>query len=161
MKLSDIDFSKRFTIIFGITSDKIDVVDELRMYSNTEGITLNVFPEIDTNDGYGFLFHPKMQVKYAKNIGKQEKIIILTNSDYIIKEINTLIQLRTRNDERITKELGYEGIEQIDYNDVSAYDVSGDELVKCEVTHNAIWVESIDEVINNMTETQNCILYSN
>ncbi len=124
--------------------------------------------------------HPENQRRIARlfaslaNLGV--KILITTHSDYIIKELNTLIMLN--HDEphlkRIAKAEGYDSSELIDPKKIKVY-VAEEDLVQIEGNKRksrchtlveadinpqlGIEVQSFDKTINKMNEIQESIIW--
>ena len=71
--------------------------------------------------------HPKSQRAFARLVAQLVnagvKVFITTHSDYLVKEINTLIMLNQRSDHtrRVQKQHGYRDAELLDHNRVRLY----------------------------------------
>lgn len=122
--------------------------------------------------------HPRHQIKHLRKIISErniyDKTIIVTNSDYIIRELNTLIGLFARKDEEFFKNMIIDDSKKedysyfkiyksmlIDYKDVTAYDFIDDiEGKKLEIDKICgIGVKSMDDIIVQMNQLQTEIYY--
>lgn len=116
--------------------------------------------------------HPTNQRAFARLIARLVnygiKVFITTHSDYIIKELNTLIMLNSKNKHIISlkNKYGYEDNEILDYKKVSLYttklnkDKKSYSLQKSVITEEqGIEVESFDKNILEMDYIQNEILF--
>jgi ABC-type multidrug transport system ATPase subunit len=124
--------------------------------------------------------HPKNQRLMARlfarlaNIGIN--VFITTHSDYIIKELNTLIMLNQDlpHVEKIIAKEGYQKDELIDIKDIRVYNaredlikasgskrkVRGNTLVPADIDQQTgIGIDSFDDSINEMNEIQSEILF--
>lgn len=114
--------------------------------------------------------HPQEQVKIARDLAKEvkngKKIKLLTNSDYIIKELNTLIMLNVlyqqnkEKAEKIMKKFKYSKEELLDHKEVKYFEIKNNKIEEGKVTEEGILVKSIDKVIDKMNKIQNEILFS-
>ena len=125
--------------------------------------------------------HPRNQRRMARLIGRLVnagvKVFLTTHSDYVIRELNTLILLsgRTASQPRLLKELGYDVLELIPAlgvrfyrTDVSLRRVGGTQrrkrvtvLEQREVSETTgIEVASFDEEIDELARVQDAILYT-
>lgn len=126
--------------------------------------------------------HPENQRKVARLIARLVnagiKIFITTHSDYLIKELNTLIMLSADGEhfQTVRDEEGYRSDETIEPNKLSVYQaakrpckfgdmkraVSGMTLVSADINQEqGIWIESFDQQIEEMDRIQSKILYGN
>jgi hypothetical protein len=109
--------------------------------------------------------HPVNQRKYIRNlatlINQGIEYIIVTHSDYILKEINTLIMLKTPNCEKIMEKYGYKNKELISHNDIRVYEMSLDGKITKADIHPELGVEakSFDATIDEMNEIQEKIMF--
>lgn len=124
--------------------------------------------------------HPENQRRVARLLARLVnlgiKVFITTHSDYIIKELNTLIMLNNDapNLKQIAKKEGYENSELIDANKVKMYTakkalvhLSGNQRKSKHHTLEAADINqeegieacSFDKTINKMNEIQNAILW--
>ena len=117
--------------------------------------------------------HPKNQRTFARLIAQLVnsgiKVFITTHSDYIIKELNTLILLnqRTKHTKLIQDKYKYSDNELLDSNKISIYitDRNGKKggqniLRKVEIDpKEGIEVKTFDDTINLMNEIQDSLIY--
>ena len=114
--------------------------------------------------------HPRNQRLFARLIGRLVnagiKVFITTHSDYIIRELNTLIVLAGRVNSRakLLEELKYEANELIDAAEVRFYRTANESNQEVEETAvdatKGIEVRSFDEVIDELNEVQDAIIYT-
>ena len=115
--------------------------------------------------------HPDNQIVltrlFAKLINKGFRLLISTNSDYIIRELNNLVMLSSASEDikELATKYGYEGDEMIPSNEVKAYlfKHKGRKVVvkDIEVSEYGFEVETIDEAIrnlNNISEDLYCTM---
>jgi len=108
--------------------------------------------------------HPKDQVAVARLIARLVNVgmpvVLLTHSDYIIKELNTLIMLNNNRFERIMDEFGYEKEELLDPNMVRAYEVDGEKFIPEHIDAKyGIMADGFDDIIDTMNRIQDEIIY--
>jgi hypothetical protein len=122
--------------------------------------------------------HPKNQRRFARLLGRLVnagvKVFLTTHSDYIIRELNTLILLagRHRTRARLLQELGYDERELINAASVRFYRTrhqTEDEAISAETTvleqvpvaaATGIEVESFDIETNELNRIQDSIVYT-
>lgn len=125
--------------------------------------------------------HPKNQRKFARLVGRLinagVKVFLTTHSDYIIRELNTLILLHARKDaqKKLLSDLGYDSKELIPASGVRFYRTTEDRrkldgastkkwvtvLEEVKVTDTTgIEVESFDEEIDELNNVQDKIVYA-
>lgn len=110
--------------------------------------------------------HPHFQRQIAKYIAglvnEGNPVLLVTHSDYIIKEINTLIMLN-QSDEyiKVIKEReGYLDSELLNAEDVAAYEVTSEGLIECSISQElGIEVPSFDKEIEDMNRIQESIVW--
>ena len=110
--------------------------------------------------------HPAQQRETARIIAiavnKGQKILLCTYSDYIIKELNTLIMLK--NNVQIAKREGYSEDELLSIDGIKVYDydqING-KLVPADISQEfGIEIKSFDAVIDNMNRIQEEIIWKN
>ena len=110
--------------------------------------------------------HPANQRKIARFLAILVKsgvrVFVTTHSDYIIRELNTLIMLNS-NDERtrkIRKKYGYSSRELLDCKKVRCYVVDHKSIEKMDVSQKyGIEVTSFDDTIDQVNKVQQTILY--
>jgi DNA-directed RNA polymerase subunit H (RpoH/RPB5) len=116
--------------------------------------------------------HPKEQVKIARKLAKKvnegNHILLATNSDFIIKELNTLIMLNalycgTEEDKKgakkIMKKHKYSSKELLDHKNVKYYEIINGEEKEKKVAEYGIETKSMDKVIDKMNDIQTEIIY--
>jgi ABC-type Mn2+/Zn2+ transport system ATPase subunit len=114
--------------------------------------------------------HPENQRRMARLIAKivnlGVKVVVATNSDYIVKELNTLIMfsVTTAYLMKLAKKEGYDCSEFICPNRVKAYNTKQIEVsvfqLECnEVTESGIEVVNFDAVIEAMNRIQEAIIW--
>lgn len=119
--------------------------------------------------------HPENQRKIARlfaqlvNIGI--KVFITTHSDYIIRELNTLIMLNSDKPhiKKIQKEEKYSSSELLDFSKVKVYVAEqgkipaksrkGNTLVKAPIDEQGIEVKSFDDTIEKINQIQEAIVW--
>ncbi len=150
----------------------LDIGFYLRHRANPGDLLMVDEPELN--------LHPENQRRiarlFARLVNLGIKVFITTHSDYIIKELNTLIMLnnKTPHLKRIIKEEGYEKSELMDIKKIKVY-IAEKALVtlgknKRKSRHytlvgadidqqNGIEVSTFDETINKMNEIQEDIIW--
>lgn len=110
--------------------------------------------------------HPDNQRKLARLLAKLSntgvKIILSTHSDYIIKELNNLLQLGTNFNgySEIMQKYGYSQNELINKNDIKNYVLNNNSVNKVDISDEGMIIDSFDEVINSMNLISDEIFYS-
>ncbi len=110
--------------------------------------------------------HPDNQRKVARLIGEiinnGFKVMISTHSDYIIRELNNLIMLKTGGDTSnyLIEKYGYDKKQLIDYTKVGAYLFKNNRNYNIEVTETGFEVNTIDEEINNLNNASEEIFFT-
>jgi hypothetical protein len=114
--------------------------------------------------------HPHNQRLVARLIGRLVnagvKVFITTHSDYIIRELNTLIVLagRKNTQAQLLQELGYDAKELVAASGVRFYRTANEPNQDLEQTpvdaSKGIEVKSFDEVIDRLNEVQDAIIYT-
>lgn len=167
---------KRLRLTMGESSSSVRSMLDIGFYLRhaAERGNLLIVDEPELN------LHPENQRRIARlfaslaNLGV--KILITTHSDYIVKELNTLIMLN--HDEphlkRIAKAEGYDSSELIDPKKIKVYvakkglvQIEGNKresrchtLVKADINPQlGIEVKSFDKTINKMNEIQESIIW--
>ena len=123
--------------------------------------------------------HPKNQRMMARLLARLVnagiKVYITTHSDYIIREFNTLIMMKSKGQaaKRIMEKHGYTEDELLDISHIKAYrarheriDVEGRKskklcnvIVPAMVDEQGIEIEEIDDTINRMNEVQDAVIF--
>jgi len=111
--------------------------------------------------------HPDNQRKVARLLAKLVNgginIIISTHSDYIVRELNSLIILKDdfKSRESLKKRYNYLEDELIDKSKISAYLLNNNSIEKMEInSKNGIIADTFDEVINSLNSSSDDIYYS-
>lgn len=119
--------------------------------------------------------HPTNQRAFscliARLVNYGIKVFVTTHSDYIIKELNTLIMLNTKTNltKNIQKKYGYKDEELLDFKKIKLFTTTADKKSKVSIKYilkesgitkdNGIEVETFDKNIDQMNEIQNEILF--
>lgn len=155
-------------ILNGIYNNILKILREhLIFYEKTKNHVFLDTPEMKVYSATYFRsLHPKHQRAIARNIAKLindgKKIILSTHSDYILKELNTLIMLGQKNDHTklIQKKYGYQDNELLTVDRVILYDVDFKGFKKAKIFPEfGMRANFIDHEIHEMSEIQNDILY--
>jgi predicted ATPase len=89
------------------------------------------------------------------------KILISTHSDHLIRELNNLMMLGSKRDDKKAKKLmreyKYKPEDLLDYTKVGAYLFLGDTCEQLEVEETGFSVETIDKAINDQNEASDMI----
>lgn len=146
-------------------------------YFNIEALVKTVKQLInEINKGYNILYiepfdlivHPKYiqdLVCLISVLSKSDiKIVVQTNNDFFLKEINNLIML-SRSDKKIQNKYKFKKKYFLDFKDVSVYtQVSNEEfvieLVEESVNQNGYDIEHINKVIMSINDKSDVIYYS-
>ena len=110
--------------------------------------------------------HPDNQRKITRLIGEFVnhgfKVMISTHSDYIIREINNLVMLKSGAEKAndLIKKYGYEEKQLIDHQRVGAYLFKNNRNYDIEVTETGFEVDTIDEEINNLNTASEEIYFT-
>lgn len=110
--------------------------------------------------------HPDNQRKVARLIGEiinhGFKVMISTHSDYIIREINNLIMLKSGGEkaESLITKYGYKKEQLVDYKRVGAYLFKNNRNYNIEVTETGFEVNTIDEEINHLNNASEEIFFT-
>lgn len=110
--------------------------------------------------------HPDNQRKVARLLGEiinhGFKVMISTHSDYIIRELNNLIMLKSGGEkaEYLANKYGYEEKQLIDYKRVGAYLFNENKNTLLEVTETGFEVSTIDAVINELNNASEEIYFT-
>ena len=110
--------------------------------------------------------HPGHQRKLARILAQLVNeglwVIVSTHSDYLVREINSLIMLHTEHAERdaLMEKYEFRNKQLLDKNKVAAYLVDGREVSEMPVTSDeGIIADTFDEVINDLNDSSNDIYY--
>lgn len=110
--------------------------------------------------------HPDNQRKIARLIGEfinyEFKVMISTHSDYIIREINNLIMLKSGGEKaaNLIAKYAYNQDQLVDYKRVGAYLFKDNRNYNVEVSETGFEVNTIDEEINNLNNASEEIFYT-
>ena len=110
--------------------------------------------------------HPDNQRKIARLFGEiinqGFKVMISTHSDYVIREINNLVMLKSGGGKAtdLIKKYGYEEKQLIDHQRVGAYLFKNNRNYDIEVTETGFEVDTIDEEINNLNNASEDIYFT-
>jgi len=146
----------KLTVITGVTSQEF-----FRELHNS-----NSSPPLFKYFGTDIHRTPSEQRKLAKDIvqcikeGVDNSIMLITNSDHCIKELNTYIMIQSLNQDISEKYPEYPTGCGLDYKLVSAYEMFNGELVACEINENmGIEVKSFNKEIDYQNEVSSHIYY--
>ena len=110
--------------------------------------------------------HPNNQRKIARLlaqlVNKGIKVVISTHSDYIVKEINSLIMLSqdNKNRQKLMARFGIEEDEILSPDKVGAYLFKDNTIKPMEITSNeGIIATTFDDVIRDLSEETQTIFY--
>ena len=109
--------------------------------------------------------HPENQLKMARLLARLVnaglKVVISTHSDYIVREINSLIMLSRDESGSLLKKHGYKKEEVLDPDKVAAYLFDGSKITPFEIDPGeGIYATTFDEIITKLNQTSNDIHYS-
>ena len=109
--------------------------------------------------------HPENQRKIARLLARLVNaglhIVVSTHSDYIVREINSLIMLDQDKDKDLRKKYGYEDDEILKSEQIGAYLFDGQTIEPFDITpEDGIYATTFDEVIRNLNAVNNDIYYS-
>jgi predicted ATP-dependent endonuclease of OLD family len=107
--------------------------------------------------------HPNLQVAiakiFARMINSGLKVIISTHSDYLVKELNSLLMLHDLSEDKkqhsFIKKQGYITADLLDKKEVGAYYINNGKVTPIDIEGEGIVVPSIDKTIasiDNFTE---------
>ena len=140
------------------------IMEYLKCFASTDYSETLIINETE------LLLTPKKQRIFARLVAELAnlglKVILITSSNYVIRELNNLIMLKTLNDEdavlgfETIKKLNYSENELVDYNDIVSYDISENKLIELEVTDCGFEVSLIDKETEELNESSNTIFFS-
>jgi predicted ATP-dependent endonuclease of OLD family len=111
--------------------------------------------------------HPDNQRKIARVLAQMVnagiKVMISTHSDYVIRELNNLMMLHTKENEKqvnqLMKKYGYQKDQILDHNKVGAY-LFTTEVQALEVSNTGFEIKTIDDEINQLNNSANDIFFT-
>ena len=109
--------------------------------------------------------HPENQLKMARLLARLVnaglKVVISTHSDYIVREINSLIMLSRDKSGGLLKKYGYTKKEVLDPDKVAAYLFDKGKIAPFKIDpRNGIYATTFDDVITKLNQTSDDIHYS-
>ncbi len=111
--------------------------------------------------------HPGNQRKLARLLAKLVnsglRVVVSTHSDYLVREINSLIMLSqpNRNRDKLMKRFDYQETEVLQPDKVAAYLFDDRKISSMKITkEEGIQAETFDKVIHDLNETSDEIYYS-
>ena len=109
--------------------------------------------------------HPKNQRAIARLLAQLVNaglnVVISTHSDYIIRELNSLIMLDRDNDKSLRQTHQYKDDEILETGQVGAYLFDNQTITPFETTpEDGIWAKTFDEVITQLNKVNDDIYYS-
>jgi len=134
------------------------VVIYLRHLAQKNDILMIDEPEIN--------LHPKAQVLIARFLAKMVnrgiRIVVSTHSDYILRELSTLIILNKDFEGKIDllQRYGYEENNTLSGDKVGVYHFGNQTITNIPITNKGIETDSIDEVISRQNEISDMVYYS-
>lgn len=109
--------------------------------------------------------HPENQRKIARvlamlvNAGLN--VVVSTHSDYIVRELNSLIMLSGDKGQKLQKKYGYQKDEVLSHEKIGAYLFDDQKITPFEVTpEDGIYATTFDEVIKELNTVNDDIYYS-
>jgi len=109
--------------------------------------------------------HPRHQRAIARLLARLVnaglRVVVSTHSDYIVREINTLLMLGESAAEDLQKKHAYDQAETLKTDQVAAYLFDEGTIKEFEVTpDDGIYASTFDEVIDDLNRVNNDIYYS-
>ena len=109
--------------------------------------------------------HPENQRKIARLLARLVNaglnITLSTHSDYIVRELNTLIMLGQEGAEGLREKHGYEEDETLSTDQVAAYLFDEQTITPFEITpDDGIYATTFDDVIDELNSVNNDVYYS-
>lgn len=111
--------------------------------------------------------HPSNQRKLARILAKlvnnDLRVVISTHSDYLVREINSLIMLSNNSPQKasIMKKFDYAADETLDPNKVAAWLFAERSIKKMDISiEEGIYAQTFDDEINLLNDTSNDIYYA-
>jgi len=109
--------------------------------------------------------HPENQRKIARLLARLVnaglRIVMSTHSDYIVRELNTLIMLSQEEAEELRKEHGYEQEETLRTDQIAAYLFDNQTITPFKVTaDDGIHGTTFDKVIDDLNKVNDDVYYS-
>ncbi|TAG87896.1 MAG: hypothetical protein EAZ20_09635 [Bacteroidetes bacterium] len=133
------------------------IVIYLRHLAQKSDILMIDEPEIN--------LHPKTQVLIArflaKMINRGIRIIVSTHSDYILRELSTLIILNRdfEGKEKLMKRYNYQDNNTLSEDKIAVYSFGNQTITNIPITSKGIETDSIDEVITRQNEISDMVYY--
>ena len=155
------DGKRTSTIGLHMTSSTVKSLFGLWFYLEHEARKGNILmidePELN--------IHPENQRKIARLLARLVNaglhIVVSTHSDYIVREINSLIMLDQDKDKDLRKKYGYEDDEILKSEQIGAYLFDGQTIEPFEIDpEDGIYAKTFDDVINDLNTVNNGIYYS-
>ena len=109
--------------------------------------------------------HPENQRKIARvlallvNAGLN--VVVSTHSDYIVRELNSLIMLSGDKGQKLQKKYGYQKDEVLSHEKIGAYLFDDQKITPFEITpEDGIYATTFDEVIKELNTVNDDIFYT-
>ncbi len=99
----------------------------------------------------------------ARIVNEGFKVIISTHSDYLIRELNNLMMLKSSEKpevKKLMKKYKYQENDLLDYKKVGAYLFKENENTELEVNETGFEVDTINEEINRLNNTAQEIYFT-
>ncbi len=155
------DGRKTTTIGLHMTSGTVKSLFGLWFYLEHEARKGNILmidePELN--------IHPENQRKIAKLLAKLVNaglhIVVSTHSDYIVREINSLIMLDQDENKKLCKKYGYDDNEILKTEQIGAYLFDEQNITPFQITpDDGIYATTFDDVIRNLNAVNDDIYYT-
>ena len=109
--------------------------------------------------------HPENQREIARLLARLVnaglRVVVSTHSDYIVRELNTLIMLHHKGAEPLRGKYGYKEDEVLSVKQVAAYLFDDGTIRPFEITpDDGIYADTFDTVIHNLNDVNNDIYYT-
>ena len=109
--------------------------------------------------------HPENQREIARLLARLVNaglnIVISTHSDYIVRELNSLIMLSGDKNQKLRTKYGYDKNEVLSIEQVGAYLYDKQTITPFDITpEDGIYATTFDEVIGDINTTNDDIYYS-
>ncbi len=118
--------------------------------SYEELIELNGYEKMDVIDHLHPVHRKELLLKQIQQVNEGKKIAVITNNDIVASEINNLICLFKSNNKELMKELGYTENVLINPDNVEAYELNNQKLVKAFIGEYGIIFEWMNLLLEDL-----------